>query len=301
MKGITRRFTAVSGCLLSLLVASAFSDEALEQISADPDVIGSGIEFCRTLQVKAGDRFTIGRFDIGGFIEARNEQRFHQGLLPNHNWRGVLGGFYSYPLVRQMQLALYLFTGFEHESAHATMGIVEPTGDPHGMIYDHQYRKSILNALPLGAELVMYDQLHRLVLRGSGNLYFHSKNTPELSGPETGNGGGLTVGGVYRYLFGGRVSCFASLHDRLIFRGAARASDGIWVFEDTTLVITKHAYPVINQVNTVSVQGGISLPLFQSRRLLDVYFRYLYGHVYGYVDSREIRSIVAVGVAIRGW
>ncbi len=301
MKVMVQRFNAIYSCLLSLFVASAFADEALEQISADPDLIGSAVEYCGTLQLKVGDRFTIGRFDIGGFAEMRSEPRFNQRLLPIHNWRGVLCGFYSYPLIRQMQLALSLFTGLEHENAHATMGIVEPTNDPYGMIYDHQYRKSILNALPGGAELIMYDQLHWLVLRGSGEWYFLSKNTPELAGLVVGNSGGLSIGGEYRYLFGDRISCFASLHDRLIFRGAAHTVGGIYDFEDTALVTTKQDYPVINQVNTVSVLGGISLPLFQSRRLLEVYFRYLYGHSYGYVDSREVRSIVAVGVAVRGW
>ncbi|MBN1575049.1 MAG: hypothetical protein JW913_00750 [Chitinispirillaceae bacterium] len=292
--------TAAVIAALALFFIADPTDGASEQIPADPNCIASGFEYGGTLQLKAGDRLTIGWLDIGGFIETRNDPCFNQGLLPNHNWRGVLAGHFSYPLIREMQSSLSLFTGLEHESSHATMGIVESISDPYGMIYDRRYRRSMLNALPVGAELVMYDQVNRLVLRGSGAWYFFSKNTPELPGLETGNSGGVTLGGSYCYLFGKLVSCFVSVHERFIFSGTAERTGDIYIAGDNGSVVERRDYPVINRINTVTVRGGISLPLFESRRLLDVYVRYLYGHCYGYVDSRKKLSIVAAGAMVRG-
>jgi hypothetical protein len=284
----------------TLLFFSHATFGASRQVPADPNLIALGGEYCGTLQLKAGDRLTFGWFDIGGFIEVRNEPQFNRGLFPNHNWRGFLSGTFAYPIIRQMQSSFSLFTGLEHESSHATMGIVEETDDPYAMIYDHAYRKSVMNGLPIGVELSMFDEVQQLVLKGSGAWHFLSKNTPELPGLETANSGGFTLGGEYRYQFGRRLGCFASLHERFVFQGAEKRSGDIYITGDNGPVAERRDYPVINRVNTFTVMGGISLPLFEARRLLDLYLRYLYGNSYGYVDSREKRSIIAAGVTVRG-
>ena len=298
---------------LSLFIAFSIvpAKGTFDQICADPNTIGSGgegnitfgskDEFNGSFLLKAGDRFSIRSVDIGGFIEVRNEARFNQGLLPNHNWRGYLSGIYSYPLIRQMQLALHLFTGFEHESSHATMGIAKKTDDPYAMVYDNTYRKSSLNSVPLGAQLTMYDQFQRLVVRCSGSWYFLSKNTPELPGLEVAGSGGFALSGMYRYRLRDRFILFAAVHDRFIFTGPTECTEYLYVNGEDGLIREERGYPIMNRMNTVTVVGGISLPLFQSRRLLDVYLRYLYGHIYGYVDSRDVRSVLSLGVLLRGW
>ena len=293
-------FPGVATVTAALLFFSHATHEASRQIPADPNLIALGGEYCGTPQLKAGDRLTFGWFDIGGFVEVRNEPQFNRGLFPNHNWRGFLSGTFTYPLIRQMQSTLSLFTGLEHESSHATMGIVEATRDPYAMIYDHAYRKSVMNGLPVGVELSMFDEVQQLVLKGSGAWYFLSKNTPELPGLEAANSGGFALGGEYRYQFGRRLSCFVSFHERFIFRGSEKRNDDIYIAGDNGPVAELRRYPVINQVNAFTVMGGISLPLFEVRRLLDIYVRYLYGNIYGYVDSREKRSVVAAGVTVRG-
>jgi hypothetical protein len=270
------------------------------QIPADPNSIASGFEFCGTLHLKAGDRISIKWFDIGGFIEVRNESRFNQGLFPNHNWRGFISGLFTWPVIRQMQYSFSLATGFEHESSHATMGIVENTKDPFDMVYDHNYRKSALNELPVRAQLDMFDQTQRLSIRGGFGWYFLSKNTPELEGLAVANSGGLMLSGTYRYLFSQRLGCFFSLHERLIFRSPAEIEGMIYIKGDRGPENVTRQYPVVRQVNTITMLGGISLSLFQSRRLLDIYIRYLYGHCYGYIDSREKRSVFAAGMALHG-
>ena len=270
----------------------------LRQIPADPDLMGTGAEFHGTLQMKAGDRISFGMVDLGGFVEVRNEPRFNQGLFPNHNWRGFISGSVSYPLIREMQGTLILFSGLQHESAHATMGIVESTIDPYAMIYDHQYRKFILNALPVGAELIMYDAVQRLVIRGCGSWYFLSKNTPELSGLDVSNSGGITLNGEYRNQVARYLSCYLSVHERFIFRGSGRRNGEIYIPGDDGPEVQRRSYPIISRSNTITVTAGISLPLFEARRQCDVYVRFLYGNIYGYVDSREQRAMVAAGVAL---
>jgi hypothetical protein len=282
-----------------LLVMSA--EARIKQVSADPDIIGSGAEYHGTLQMKAGECITIGMVDIGGFVEVRNESRFNQGVFPNHNWRGCISGLVTRSLIRQMQISLEAYTGLVHESAHATMGIVESTDDPYALIYDHHYRKSLLNGLPAGVQFEMFDQVNRLVLKGWGTWYFLSKNTPELPGLETANSGGLAFSALYRYLFGKQLSCFASLHNRYIFRGSETHYGEVFRSGESGPVLEATDYPVVNRANTFTVTGGISVPLFRARRRMDCYVRYLYGHVYGYVDSREKRSQAAAGIVVYGW
>lgn len=283
-----------------IMLVSKEGGASPSQIPADPNSIASGFEYCGTLHLKAGDRFVFKWFEMGGFIEIRNEARFNRGLFPNHNWHGFISGLFTWPAIRRMQLTLEIIGGIEHESSHATMGIVEKTEDPFGMVYDHKYRKSVLNAAPLSVQLEMFDQAQRLILKGGGAWYFLSKNTPELEGLTVAGSGGLMFSGVYRYLFSQRFGCFLSLHERLIFTGAARSEGEVYFAGDNGPEREMRDYPIIRKANTITVQGGVSLPLFQSRRLLDIYIRYLYGHCYGYIDSRDSRSVAAVGMMLHG-
>jgi len=291
---------AIAALFVLPLVMPGFVCMAYEQIAADPELIASGAEFGRTHSVRAGDRFTVGGFDIGGFVETRNEPQFNQGVLPNHNWRGFVSALYSFPIIRDMQFSTILFTGIEHESSHATMGIVEETRDPYAMIYDHKYRKHSINGIQFGAQLVMFDQVNRLALQARGILYFCSKNTPELPGLDLTQSGGMSLGGVYRHLFGRRIGCFVSAHGRLIFRGSAERSEEVYVEDGDGMALRRLSYPIMNRIGTVNLQAGLTMPLFEARRFFDVYVKYLYGNIYGYVDSRDKRHVVALGMIFRG-
>jgi hypothetical protein len=272
----------------------------LPQMIADPNVMGPGVEYCGMLHMKAGDRISVGIIDIGGFIEVRNEARFNQGLFPNHNWRGFLSGMVSWPIVNLMQTCLYLTGGMEHESSHATMGIVEETDQPYEMIYDHQYRKSLFNAVPIGCELIMYDHLQELILRGSVLWFFLSKNTPEVAGLTTAQSGGFSVSGTYYYSLTNRVRCFGAMHDRFVFEGPEDVTGERFGSGENGPELISGRYSVINQIHTFSVSAGVAMSLFQARRTLNVFVRYLYGHFYGYVDSRDNRSMVSAGILLTG-
>ncbi len=283
-----------------LLCAAVLACEASEQIQADLNSIGSAIEFDGALQLKVGDALSMGNATIGGFVEIQNETRFDEGLLPNHRWRGVLSGTVSCVLRDHMQQKLLLFTGLEHESSHATMGIVESTEDPYEMIFDHRYRRCMLNALPLGLSYEAYDRIQRFVIRGYGAWYFLSKNTPELDEKTVGNSGGFAASALYRYQIGKRIGLFFSVHERFLFRGPRLHKGTVYVDENGELSAKTLDYPVVNRISTFSIASGVSLPLFRSRRLLSVYLRFLHGNLYGYVDSRDIRSRISVGMMVSG-
>lgn len=295
-----RLYAAIAALFLLPQVMPDFVCMAYEQITADPELIASGAELSRTLSVKVGDRFTVGGLDIGGFVETRNEPRFNQGVLPNHNWRGFVSALYSFPLIRDMQFSTILFTGIEHESSHATMGIVEETRDPYAMIYDHKYRKHSMNGIQFGAQLVMFDQVNRLALQGRGIWYLFSRNTPELPGLDLTHSGGVSLGGVYRHLFSRRIGGFVSAHGRLVFRSSAERSAEVYIRDGDGMVLRRLNYPVMNRIGTVNIQTGLTVPLFEARRFFDIYVKYLYGNIYGYVDSRDKRHVVALGLIFRG-
>lgn len=280
--------------LLCVLICIVRFSNAFEQVSADPNIVGCGIEYHSTLQVKAGEVLDISCLTIGGFIESRNEARFNQGLLPNHNWRGYFLVTSALPLIRQMQLSLNVVTALEHESAHATMGIVEPTNKPYEMIYDHTYRKHTLNGVKVGPKFRMFDERNSLLTSASFDVYALSKNTPELPGLKTAASAGFSCGGVYRYCFAGYTSAFLSVYERYIARSATTIS----AVQEGALYKNTVAYPVISSVSTFTLCAGVATPLFRSRHLLEIYARWLRGNIYGYVDSRDTRDVFAIGTVL---
>jgi hypothetical protein len=286
--------------LLLLLNRTQPYAAASEQVVADPNLSALSLQYTGTMNVKAGDVVSIGWLDIAGFIESRNEPGFNQGLLPNHNWRGFLSAMFAYPAIRRMQIVVSPFIGVEHESSHATMGIAEEPREPYRMIYDHQYRKSLLNGLPLGARLVMHDELQQLSVQACATVYFLSKNTPELPGLDVASGGGLSAGMEYSYKFGSRLGAFASLFGRHIFRGGTELTGEIYEEGVHGPVLRMVTYPVINRATTFSAMAGIAVPLYQARRTFKVYLWYLHGNPYGYIDSRDIRNRFGGGFAFQG-
>ncbi|MCX7727291.1 MAG: hypothetical protein N2053_10640, partial [Chitinispirillaceae bacterium] len=252
-----------------------------------------------TLSIKVGDILLLKGVKIGGFVELRNEKRFNIGLFPNHNWRGFISAHTYYPLVDIIQTVVFAFSGIEHESAHATMGIVEHTTNPFEMIYDHTYRKMCLNSIYSGIGLRMFDEIQNFNLRSSINFYFLSKNTPELSNSELTNTIGFSGGMNYRYLFKKNINLFISFYERLILKSKAKREGSVYIVNENGVSTVNISYPVINTVNTFSVTFGITMPFFISRKNVDIYFKYLFGNIYGYVDSREKRHIFGGGISFR--
>jgi hypothetical protein len=297
-QGCLRSIIQKAGLILFALLQNVVS---LSQITADPDLIGCGVEFLPAIKVKAGDLVPIGIAAIGGFIESRNEPRFNQGLLPNHNWRGFISGAGFYPLFGKVHAKLSLTAGIEHESSHATMGIAEATKQPFELIYDNTYRKSALNSLQSGARFETFDANDYLLCKGTMAFYLLSKNTPELSGLKTGSAIGFSFGSVYRHLFGKKSGFFLSVHERHIFKGQVTSHGNVYYLDNGSLIEKQVDYSVMNKIGTLSFCTGFSFPFFQARHLCEIYLRFLYGHNYGFVDSRETRSLLSVGMALTGF
>ena len=284
--------------LLCCLFPVALTLVKAEQNTADINMIACDIEQKSTMQVRVGDIITFGAISAGGFFESRNEPLFNQNILPNHSWRGVLSFSSAWPVFQQVQSTIDAIATFEHESAHATMGIKKPTLNPFYMIFDNTYRKVSLNAGKAGARIYMYDQVQTFSAYATIDGYLNSKNTPELPGLKTGSSFGLSCGGFYRHAIVGYMDVFISLHNRYIHEGSRKEDGEIFVRKDGTLRTSSRDYPLIAATNTFSVCTGMGIPLFQSRHRLELYGRWLYGSPYGYVDSRDIRNFFAVGCAL---
>lgn len=262
-------------------------------------MIGSAFEQHTSMQLKLGERVTFGMVSLGGFIEVRNEPHLNKGLIPNHNWRGYLNTSVSMPMVQQMQFRCSIIGLLEHESAYATIGATDASSSLYEVLYDHSNRKVNLNALRAGIKLYTFDQLNSLLFTTTFDGYLQSKNTPELPGFATAWSGGITSGAVYRYQFSNVRSLFLAVHERFIATSAQNA-DGL-IYQNSThhpAKIRIESYSIINKMNTFSLCCGMSMPLFRSRHLLEVYGRWLKGNCYGYVDSRDSRNVFALGVSI---
>ena len=52
------------------------------------------------------------------------------------------------------------------------------------------------------------------------------------------------------------------------------------------------------EMNTVVVKAGYAVPLSKLHRTVSVYGAALYGNTFGFVDSRERRTVWSVGVTL---
>ena len=277
-------------------------------IPADPDCIQSGIAWNGAASVKIGDSFKIGRVGIGGFVEARNESRFDQGVFPNHNWRGFATASFDILSRSTDAKAAQLMAGIEHESAHPTMGIVESTNNPYEMIYDNgPYRTMSMNSVVV-----------RYAKRWSGEklspaamidyqFYIRSKNTPELEGREWGETNGLSGGISIGYRLNEKVGLTASIFDRRIFDSWSKASGAMYrenqngsLMKDSNGVGLKEIRrePIIRGVSTFTVKIGTTFYIEKIDRTAQLYGGFLKGNPFGFVDSREDRSVWEVGLMI---
>lgn len=266
-------------------------------VRADPDYVATGIEFRGVPAVKIGDDIGFDRFSIGGMIEVRNEERFNQEALPNHNWRGFVFAYYGLPVFSRGTGYGVLSAGFEHESAHPTMGLNEPASDPHQKIYDGIYRNINMNSFLLRyCHTIEGSYILKLII--DSQFYFASRNTPELPYTDTGWSEGVSGGAEYSFPLSVSWEIFVSVHDRYIFRGRSESRRDVWFSEGGSAVLKNVSYPVINSVNTVTLKTGTTFNTGCDGVMLSVYGSVLYGNIYGFVDSRDKRLQYAIGIEL---
>jgi len=292
-------FNTQSVVFLSIIL---FANNTLAEASlkADPDFISSGLAWtvAGIPSAKVGDMISFDRFLVGGMFEARNEARFNQEILPNHNWRGtaiVEANVFSHAF---SQTTLSLHASLSHESAHPTMGIRATTDKAYELIYDDVYRRMILNAVNMSACIGDTGLKSGFLIKADYHFIFLSKNTPELEGNKLGLGNGFSLGAEYNYKIGKRLGCYVSLYDRIILKSNETDEGLLHKGNGDSLVNVLATYPIINNVNTAVLKAGLRLPLGIVAREMDLYMRLLYGGIYGFVDSRDNRFETSIGAEI---
>ncbi len=267
-------------------------------VKADPDFTFTGYEYAGVSIMKIGDCLDLRLLQTGGFIEVRDEKRFNRRFTPTHNWRGYFF-LYSRIFTRDIEQKMVFFNiGYEHESAHATMGIQENTTDAYEKIYDGQYRKIDLNSLLIRYNRIIFFGRNFLSTKFDYQFYFISKNTPELTGKALSVGNGLSLGLEFTRDITDLISAYISVFDRYIFKGKKKASGDIYCGSGDDFKTIEKSYPIINEINSVSAKTGISLDLSKINRKIDVYFSILYGNIFGFVDSRDKRLRFSGGLCI---
>lgn len=293
MKPIIYQFV----CLVALPALSARPPLASQFTLADPNLPSTCFEYSGTPAAKIGDTIQVKGVSLGGFLQSRNEERFNQGALPNHNWRGFAFLHYtcSFPAWGSYTPALTI--GIEHESAHPSGGFYEENNEAYEMIYDGLYRNINMNSIRVSS-ILCYVFGGKVCLRLDYHLYLFSKNTPELHDTALSHGHGLSGGFDGIFPLWQDYSLFISAFFRYIFTSDEHRSNWIYHDQNDTVVQVYEEYPVINSVRTISLKAGLLVHHIAHDRTLSLFTRLLYGNPYGFIDSRENRLVIAAGVEL---
>jgi len=269
---------------------------AAETVLADPDHISTGIEYRGVPDARLGDTFGYSHFSFGGMAEIRNESRFNQKVLPNHNWRGFAFACFDHSISGSGDL-LKLTCGYEHESAHPTMGYNDGNDDAYDRIYDNTYRNINLNSLLLRLSSTSGSG-YLLTFTADFQFYFKSRNTPELPENDLTWSEGVSGGFEFRYPGIKNINFFISGFDRYIFQSRKKTKGNIYHDTDSGVETRYEEYPIINNTNTVSAKTGFIFSSIVPGRKISIYCGILYGNIYGFVDSREKRTVYSAGIEI---
>lgn len=264
---------------------------------ADIDHVDSRIEWAGLPAIKVGEYLAANGFSLGGFVELRDEARFDQGYLPNHQWRGFLRLGYTYDVNILDSLQAQFPMGYQHESAHASMGIKEETTRAYDLIYDDRYRIVNRNAFFAGYAL-RYRHGWDVCWQTKYLRYVGSRNTPEAANKVLTYGNGFATGldvsfpmsWVNRPQWAFVVSGFL----RQEFESSRKVNTLVH-FDSTggaqELLVD---YPVFRATRGIVGTMGLSVPM--GTRRLFFYGQYGFGNLGGFYDSRQKNTRVAGGV-----
>ncbi len=267
-------------------------------VNADPDLAASGFEFNGATAIKIGDYLQLKFLETGGFLEVRDEKCFNCKFLPTHNWRGLFFCYANITTENSEDKKIVISLGYEHESAHPTMGIKKTTTNAFEKIYDDVYRNINLNSF-----MARYSRHHifgRNLLFGKFDyqFYFKANNTPELPGNTSSIGHGLSFGVEYIREINTILSLSISVFDRYIFKGQKKKTAMIYFGNGADFEQRETAYPIINGMNTVTAKTSLLFNIPKIKRHIAIYGSILYGNIFGYVDSRDKRHRIACGIYI---
>ena len=206
-----------SAIAVMLLLTAIVSAE--NTTKADPDYTFTGFEFAGATIVKLGDYVKLKFLEMGGFIEVRDEKHFNTKFAPNHNWRGFFFLHGAIATTDNPDKKIFLNIGYEHESAHPTMGIKKETTDPYIKIYDGQYRVIDLNSILLRYNRIQLLNQTSLAIKFDYQFYFYTKNTPELTKSTRSISNGLSLGLEYSRPINDYLNFYISAFDHYILKG----------------------------------------------------------------------------------
>lgn len=262
------------------------------EIVANPEFISSGLEWNGTASMRIGDHYNFHHFVFGGMIEVRNEERFDEGVFPNHNWRGFFLTEYSlFKLSSSFNVAL----GFEHESAHPTMGIETVPKTEYQYIYNEQYRRYSMNSftLSLVKTFDFWGMINTWKIKN--HFFFYSTNTPEIyDGDAYAQSFGFDFGTSFEYLFK-RSSLFLSLYLNTQLDSKGMKTGDRWISDGDSFTIEYITEPVIQSSPTFNSRLGWNFPIVNKSLSVKLYTQYRWGHPRGFVDSREVRKDFGFG------
>ncbi|MCX7679944.1 MAG: hypothetical protein N2316_12120 [Spirochaetes bacterium] len=266
-------------------------------VFADPNFVSTLMEYAYASTIKIGDSLKWNNLTCGGFIEIRNEKRFSECILPNHNWRGYAFFNYTFPIDMLNQINTNLAVGAEHESAHPSGGLYEANDEAYEMVYDGLYRNINLNALTI-SPIVRFTFGCDFLIRLDYLLFLFSKNTPELHDPSVTHGHGISGGLNAFFPITVSTSFFISCFGRYIAKSNETRSDWIYYDQNDTVVQLFEKYPILNSSVTLCMKIGFFIHDVFHTRNLSLFTRMLYGNPYGFIDSREKRLVLAIGIEI---
>ncbi len=293
--GLKNNSVTTALLLLSLILFRGINGFAAETTLSDPDHISTGYEFRGVSDVRLGETFGYGNFSFGAMADIRNEKQFNSEIIPNHNWRGFLFLYFTTPLnsILTNKEKITLTCGIEHESAHPTGGLNDAAGGAYDRIYDGTYRNINMNSLMTR----LSGSYSYFTFTGDAQFYY-GRNTPELPVNKLTWSEGVSGSVEFRYPVKGDCFFFISLFDRYIFQGGEKTSGNIYFDTDSGTIARYTEYPVINNINTVSIKTGLLFGEIIPFRNISVYCGFLYGSIYGFIDSREKRAVYSIGIEV---
>lgn len=264
-------------------------------VLADIDYVDTRVEWDGTPSLRLGDRLSYRNFSLGGFVEVGNEKRFHQEYLPNHNWRGVMRFAHEQVFVQGNWGSITLPLAFQHESAHGSMGVQEPTQSAFESIYDGRYRNVNRNGFSAGA-LYQFKGPVFLTFQGNYIRYLRSRNTPEAADTHLTDGHAMSYGAELRLPLGSRkITACASTYFRQEFESSEHRVSTVYFDSPDGVVSRDLNYAPLQMTRTIAALLG--LRVVTSSRPVLVYAGWTFGNQGGFVDSREETHRIAMGIA----
>jgi hypothetical protein len=84
----------------------------------------------------------------------------------------------------------------------------------------------------------------------------------------------------------------------MIFKGKVKSEGNIYFGSGKHLAEKTLKYPVINKTYTISLKAGVNRLIGSTDMNLGIFTHFIYGNPYGFIDSRDKRSVLRVGVEV---